>query len=77
MINSESATSFKFYAAPMSISVSVPIVSYLFYGPMGNITSVNDLLRAIVHDLYMENQKITLSKVALRTLVSGHGLQNS
>jgi hypothetical protein len=59
----------------MSIPVSVPIFSNIIYSPsMGNTACVNDLLRAVVMDLHLNNQNITLSQVSLQCLVSGFHL---
>ena len=58
----------------MSIPVSVPIFSYLHYSPSKNLGCINDLRRAVVQDIRLNYQNITLSQVSLRTLVSS--LQN-
>jgi len=59
------------HTSSMSILVPVPILSYLHHSPLENVACVNDILRAVVIDLRLKNQSITLSQASLLSLVSG------
>jgi hypothetical protein len=62
----------------MSIPVSIPVISELLFLPSVNNTFVADILNAIREEvnvqLQMEGKEVEMSKVSLRSLVSG--LQN-
>ena len=59
----------------MSTPVFIPILSFLACIPSGNISCINDLLKAISaiskeNDLRLENREVLLSQLSLRSLVS-------
>lgn len=63
------------YSHHMSTPVFIPILSFLTLIPLGNISCVNDLLKAISavskeNDLRLENREVLLSQLSLRSLVS-------
>jgi hypothetical protein len=58
----------------MSIPVFIPILSGLTLISLGNISCVNDLLKAIwwQENLQFEDHAVRFSQLSLRSLVSDH-----